>query len=561
MFILIDGVLPLEACLYYQVLPLYIEGSCLYLGMVTPDDTSANDYVRRIIHYHDYSLEPLPISSDTLQTVLTAYLNYSGQKQDGMHSDPTRHRSHRNVKARSEHKVDQNLQQTLVVDSPEELQTTGFSSADAQTRLPVSKIDEGAQEAEPASAIAPVAEELVSEPPASKPDEPLAMESPPVEVNAPRRNGKKPNGKNGKQSSVPPVAPPPDIALEATIPEMPLHRPGITDMPLVELLQQLTTTNEEIAASDLGSPEQDQSASEPSNLTVASEDLAATPFEVDPAAEFFAAVEDLLAGTGETTAAGEPAPSNGVGLQGGDRPTSTPPIPPIPSAAPTLRNPLPYLPPPQYPPLLNPLPALELQINYLSSPVEVLSKLDSKALLQELLGRILFGGIGRLYFERQAQMGRVLWSQNGVLQSVLEHLEANIFEGIIQELKGMTDLPQQRVTEPTQVEIERLYNQTRLLLRFRFMPGEYGEEATVQVLRGAALKFYQQQQLVKLERDALSIAKQLQTKLNEIRDRARNEPSLVGAKLEALPALSQLLKSIEQQLGALQLSEDEELSE
>ena len=54
MFTLINGVLPLEACLYYQVLPLFLEGNRLHLGMVTPNDTSALEYVRRIVsscHY------------------------------------------------------------------------------------------------------------------------------------------------------------------------------------------------------------------------------------------------------------------------------------------------------------------------------------------------------------------------------------------------------------------------------------------------------------------------------------------------------------------------------
>ena len=32
MFVLIDGVLPFEACLYYQVLPLFLEGNRLHFG-------------------------------------------------------------------------------------------------------------------------------------------------------------------------------------------------------------------------------------------------------------------------------------------------------------------------------------------------------------------------------------------------------------------------------------------------------------------------------------------------------------------------------------------------
>jgi type II secretory ATPase GspE/PulE/Tfp pilus assembly ATPase PilB-like protein len=208
--------------------------------------------------------------------------------------------------------------------------------------------------------------------------------------------------------------------------------------------------------------------------------------------------------------------------------------------------------------LLNPIPEIEIQTNYLADPVEVLTALPPKELLQELLGRVLYAGIGRLYFERQPHYGRVLWSQNGVLQSVLERLEPEIFQGVLNELKKLTHLPTNPTQKTKQVEVERLYQQNRLLLRFKLMPTEHGEEATLQVLRGAALKFHQQQQLANLERDALTIAKQLQTKVNEIRDRARLESGLGGAKLDALPALNQLLRSIEQQLGTLA---DEEVTE
>jgi type II secretory ATPase GspE/PulE/Tfp pilus assembly ATPase PilB-like protein len=202
--------------------------------------------------------------------------------------------------------------------------------------------------------------------------------------------------------------------------------------------------------------------------------------------------------------------------------------------------------------LLPPLDPLILHFKHSTSPIHALTTLPPQELLHELLGRALHSGIGRLYFERQLHHGRVLWSQSGVLQSVLEDLDATTFQGLINELKLMNHLSLIPIKVPKQVEIERLYQQTRLLLRFRFMAGEYGEEATLQVLRGAALRFYQQQQLVKLERDALTIARQLQTKMSEIRDRAQAEPGLQAMKLEALPALAQLLHTIEAQIGALQ---------
>ena len=200
------------------------------------------------------------------------------------------------------------------------------------------------------------------------------------------------------------------------------------------------------------------------------------------------------------------------------------------------------------------LPVLEVQAAHLFSPIEVLATLPAPNLLQELLGRVLAGGIGRLYFEREfSQQGRIIWSQNGVLQSVLEELPLPVFQEVLDELKRSLHLSLVPVQEPLQVEIECLYNQDRLLLRLRVMPGMHGEEATLQVLRGAALKFYQQQQMTRLSRDALGIAQQLQGKLNELRSRAYlNSTSLTSGQLEALPALNHLLENVDKHLKALE---------
>ena len=199
------------------------------------------------------------------------------------------------------------------------------------------------------------------------------------------------------------------------------------------------------------------------------------------------------------------------------------------------------------------LPTLEVEAQYLSSPIEVLAELPPKVLLNELLARVLAGGIGRLYLENHSGNGRILWSQNGVLQLVLEGVNPSILQGLIQELKRLTHLPMLAVEKPKQAEIERIYQQNRLLLRLRVMPGTYGEEATLQVLRGAALKFYQQQQLENLSRDALNIAQQLQQKINEIRDRTNIDPSLNTDKLDALPALDELIQKVEEQIKYLRI--------
>jgi type II secretory ATPase GspE/PulE/Tfp pilus assembly ATPase PilB-like protein len=131
---------------------------------------------------------------------------------------------------------------------------------------------------------------------------------------------------------------------------------------------------------------------------------------------------------------------------------------------------------------------------------------------------------------------------------VLDQLPLDLFEGVIRELQRMAHLPPVPISQPQQTEIEYLYQQNCVLIRFRFMLGTHGEEATIQVLRGAALKFHQRQQLTKLEHDAMLIAKQLQHKLNEIRARAYSAPSLLEAKPEKLSKLLELLRNIEQQL-------------
>jgi type II secretory ATPase GspE/PulE/Tfp pilus assembly ATPase PilB-like protein len=201
----------------------------------------------------------------------------------------------------------------------------------------------------------------------------------------------------------------------------------------------------------------------------------------------------------------------------------------------------------------NNLPILPTQVPELLSSIELLPTLPPKKLLEELLGRILGGGIGRLYLERQAYEGRILWSDNGILQSVLDKLPLYVFQGVLNELKRFASLPLTTVAEPKQIEREYVYQKNRLLLRLRVMPGTYGEEATLQVLRGAALKFYQQQQLMRLGRDALGISQQLSLKLHELQERLLLNPSLDSQQSEAFATLNQLVKNLDQQIKILAL--------
>ncbi len=198
------------------------------------------------------------------------------------------------------------------------------------------------------------------------------------------------------------------------------------------------------------------------------------------------------------------------------------------------------------------LPVLKLPLPESFSADRVLPTLPSKKLLNELLARVLAGGIGRLYLERQPYQGRILWSLNGIVQSVVEELPLSAFQGVLNELKRLNSLPMMTLAKAKQVETECLYQKQRLLLRLRVMPGMHGEEATLQVLRGAALKFYQQQQLTHISRDALGASQQLSYKVRELQRRlAVNKQDLSPQQLEALESLDGLVENLDRHLRIL----------
>jgi type II secretory ATPase GspE/PulE/Tfp pilus assembly ATPase PilB-like protein len=192
-----------------------------------------------------------------------------------------------------------------------------------------------------------------------------------------------------------------------------------------------------------------------------------------------------------------------------------------------------------------------LQTSDISRPLDLLNNLPPRKLLEELLARVLRGGIGRLYLERQYDQGRILWSDNGVLQSVVENLPLSVFQDIINEFKKFAGLPLTLLPEAKQVEKECKYKNNHLLLRLRVMPGIYGEEATLQVLRGAALKFYQQQQLNRLSRDTLVMAQKLSFKLHELEKRLMIDNSMQSEQLKAVVTLTQLVENLDKQLNVL----------
>ncbi|WP_219904774.1 hypothetical protein [Stenomitos frigidus] len=425
-FRLIDSILPFEACLYHQLLPLSLEGSHLKLGMVNLDDTAALDYVRRILAYMNCSLVPQPLATDVHHAALSAYLSYTGSQKQPL-SRPT---------------------------------TARAIAAHTGQRLTKEAAKNGVSDAKVAAIDA-------EHPHLYQDSHPTFLVDSPEDLNF------------QDLDIAPPPAPPPAVLTPAPAP--------VTPVPVTPV-------------------EARSIAQETKQETMAPDRPLDRPKQADPLRETFILKPEQLTAK------------------------STPPEISIPSDA---------------------LPNLSVEPKHLSEPIAVLANLPPAELLVELLGRLLIDGIGRLYFERQAQHGRILWSQNGVLQSVLEELPLDVIQGVINELKLLTHLPLIPVQKPKQVEIERLHQKQRLLLRLRVMPGAHGEEATVQVLRGAALKFYQQQQLASLSRDALTIAQKLQYKVNEIRARTRFYPLHSPDQMSILPALDQVLKSVEEQLEEL----------
>ena len=191
---------------------------------------------------------------------------------------------------------------------------------------------------------------------------------------------------------------------------------------------------------------------------------------------------------------------------------------------------------------------LELRPKYISAPPIFLSSLPPHLLWQELLARVLAGGNGRIHFERLSSNGRIFWSQNGNLKLSIDPLAGRTFQGVLDELKRLVNLPNVPVKQAYKGEIERSYQQERLLLLWHINSGQYGEEATVQILRGKVLALYQKRQMEELGEQAIKLAQQLERKLEQIRNCRRINPN----NLSKLSTLRYLQEKINQQLKLLE---------
>ena len=419
-FSLIDRVLPFEACLYHQVLPLSLTNNELRLGMVDLTDVSALDYLRKVLAYLHYRLAPQAIPSDLQHQVLSAYLKF---------------------------KVNNNVrpveQPTIFFE-----QTDRLMGEDAAVNTAISETDHGDEGFEgPPTMFFERPVMMFEDDEDDDDDEPTISVDRPIVTKAP-------------------------IAAKPGLPKFPTDR-HTRDTLIVE--------NPEPPLDDRGTLIQPDPIESP-----VSRETRDSPF--------------VLPG--------------------------------------------------------NALPQLQTNNLHINASSEELLTLTPKDLLQALLGRILATGIGRLFFEHQGHQGRILWSDSGVFQSFVDCLPLKTFNGVIAELKRLTSLPMDPVEGVVQVEIERIYEKNRLLLRLRLMPkpqiGDQprseGEDATLQILRGTALRFYQQQQVSTLSRDTLTVARQLQRKVQELHRRSHSTPPINPNELAVMPELQEVLQTVKNQL-------------
>ena len=73
---LIAQYLPVEICIYYQVVPVALDTDSLILGMVDPQDLAALDYVSKMLAYSQISVQPIPLTAQQQQDLIAYYFSH-----------------------------------------------------------------------------------------------------------------------------------------------------------------------------------------------------------------------------------------------------------------------------------------------------------------------------------------------------------------------------------------------------------------------------------------------------------------------------------------------------
>lgn len=473
-FVLIEGMLPFEACLYHQVVPLSIKGSTLHLGMVDPEDDAAADYVKRLVSYINCSIVRHPVSSDWHREVLSKFLSHSSKNQSTSQADEPKSEA-----SKSKDKVENangfSEGPTLVVGAPTEIHEKPQAVAKQKTKpAAISALSKKQQRSRKISAPS-LQDPLNSK--KSAPAQPAISTRQSVQAPAPKattRNLKRSKSVDTAESG---FSEGPTLVVEAPT--------EIREKP------NAVSSNHEGQSKAVAGHALLQKKEQSSNG-------ASTPSTRQPLSIDFASAPE--------------------------KPLASPPEKSV--------------------------DATQQSVKVSNAGTLNLGRLEPKEVTQSLLRRLIAQeGIGRLYLKRQSNTCQILLSKDGAMQSVNDKVSPQLFQGVINELKRMMSLALIPVRKPKQIEIERVYNQRRILFRLRLVPGDHGEEATLQILRGAALKFYQQQQIDNMSRDALGVANDLQQRISKLRTQAQRNLNLQqDTKQKTLPAIMSMLKQIEQEI-------------
>ena len=147
--------------------------------------------------------------------------------------------------------------------------------------------------------------------------------------------------------------------------------------------------------------------------------------------------------------------------------------------------------------------------------------------------------------QKQHRYGRIICSNNGVIQFSLDNVTHSLFEEIIKEIKNMVKMPLNSLEQSKKIAVQRYYNYERILLRIEFFVGKFGEEITIQVLRGQALRFYEQRQADKTIEQAIYLGQKLEKTLKKIR-KCQSAADVVD-----LSSLKAIMRQVEKQFNLL----------
>ena len=147
---------------------------------------------------------------------------------------------------------------------------------------------------------------------------------------------------------------------------------------------------------------------------------------------------------------------------------------------------------------------------------DFLPQLSSQLSWQRLLEQAFKHHAEYITLTRYSDRGGIITEKDNSTQSSLDRVPLPIFCSLIDEIKRMARLPQNTSSHPQKLVLERFYQQERILLRLEFSVQKQLEAVGIQILRGVALKIYEQQQMDRISEQALELAKQLEKTLRRI---------------------------------------------